>query len=83
MGSLSSIVEESTNHIEVYASEIEKPYIQGEKLLVKITPESIAKAVSSLPADATDEFKKAFKNRLENPPKGKVDHVIRTYKLLS
>ncbi|PGM51050.1 MBL fold metallo-hydrolase [Bacillus sp. AFS053548] len=76
IGSLSAIVEESTNQIEVYASEIEKPYIQGEKLLIKITPEKIAKAVASLPADTTDEFRKAFKNRLENPPKGKVNHIV-------
>lgn len=76
IGSLSIIVEESTNNIEVYASEIEKPYIQGEKLLIKITPEKIAKAVASLPADTSEEFRKAFKNRLENPPKGKVNHVV-------
>ncbi|MGG2027764.1 MBL fold metallo-hydrolase [Gottfriedia sp. S16(2024)] len=76
IGSLSVIVEESTNKIEVYASEIEKPYIQGEKLLIKITPEKIANAVAALPADTTDEFRKAFKNRLENPPKGKVDHIV-------
>ncbi|SFC34225.1 MBL fold metallo-hydrolase [Bacillus sp. UNCCL81] len=76
IGSLSVIVEESTNEIEVYASEIEKPYIQGEKLLIKITPEKIAKAVASLPADTTDDFRKAFKNRLENPPKGKVNHIV-------
>ncbi|PEJ59007.1 MBL fold metallo-hydrolase [Bacillus sp. AFS002410] len=76
IGSLSSIVEESTNQIEVFASEIEKPYIQGDKLLIKITPESIERAIASLPTEATDEFKNAFKNRLQNPPNGKVNHVL-------
>ncbi|MEE6450945.1 MBL fold metallo-hydrolase [Gottfriedia acidiceleris] len=76
IGSLSEIVEESTNKIEVYASEVEKPYIQGDKLLIKITPEKIEKAVASLPSDITDEFRKAFKNRLENPPNGNVDQIV-------
>lgn len=76
IGSLSAIVDESINKIEVYASEVEKPYIQGDKMLVKLTPESIAKALETLPAEASDEFRKAFKHRLENPPKGKVDHGL-------
>jgi glyoxylase-like metal-dependent hydrolase (beta-lactamase superfamily II) len=60
----------------VYASEIEKPYIQGEKMILRITPEAITKAVASLPPEVPEEVKKAFKNRLENPPKGPVDKVI-------
>lgn len=77
IGSLSAIIEDSENQIEVYASEIEKPYIQGEKMILRITPESITKAVESLPVEVTEEFKTAFKHRLENPPSGKVDYTIK------
>jgi glyoxylase-like metal-dependent hydrolase (beta-lactamase superfamily II) len=76
IGSLPTIIENSPNKIEVYASAVERPFIQGEKMILKITPESIAKAVESLPPEVPEDFRRAFKHRLENPPKAKVDHVI-------
>ncbi|MDQ6597572.1 MBL fold metallo-hydrolase [Bacillus salipaludis] len=76
IGSLPNILEESPEKIDVYASELEKPFIQGEKMILRITPESITKALESLPPEVPEDFRRAFKSRLENPPKAKVDHVI-------
>ncbi|MED3562638.1 MBL fold metallo-hydrolase [Bacillus xiapuensis] len=76
IGSLPTILEESPKKIDVYASAIEKPFIQGEKMILRITPESIEKALESLPPEVPEDFRRAFKFRLENPPKAKVDHVI-------
>ena len=76
IGSLLIILNESPQKIEVLASELEKPFIQGEKRPVKITPETIAQAVASLPPEVPEEWRKAFKAVLENPPKAKVDKTI-------
>lgn len=76
IGSLSKILEETENKIDVYASAVEKPFIQGEKMILKITPEAISKALELLPPEIPEDFRKAFKFRLENPPKAKVDYVF-------
>ncbi|OCT14421.1 hydrolase [Paenibacillus pectinilyticus] len=76
IGSLSTLLEASERPIEVFATELEKPYIQGEKRLIKITPEAIERAMANLPADAAPEMKAAFRNRLENPPKGPVHTIL-------
>ncbi|MGZ4162205.1 MAG: MBL fold metallo-hydrolase [Neobacillus sp.] len=77
IGSLPIIIEESQNKIDVYASAVEKPFIQGEKMILKITPEAISKALEALPPEIPEDFRKAFQFRLENPPKAKVDHVFK------
>ncbi len=41
IGSLPSILSKSPQKVEVLANELEKPFIQGEKQLLKITPEAI------------------------------------------
>ncbi|SDN74947.1 Metallo-beta-lactamase superfamily protein [Paenibacillus sp. yr247] len=41
IGSLPNFISESPNKLAVLSSEIEKPYIQGEKMLIKITPQGI------------------------------------------
>jgi len=76
IGSLSAIVTESPQSVEILANEVEKPFIQGEKRLLKITPETIARAVNSLPAEIPEERRKVFQAVLENPPKGKVDRTV-------
>jgi glyoxylase-like metal-dependent hydrolase (beta-lactamase superfamily II) len=76
IGSLPSILNELPQGIEVFANEVEKPFIQGEERLLKITPEAIAKAVNSLPVEVPEEWRKAFKAVLENPPKANVDHTV-------
>ncbi|PZD96058.1 MBL fold metallo-hydrolase [Paenibacillus sambharensis] len=58
----------------VYAQELEVPYIQGEKKLLKLSPEAVEEAVRSLPESVPDEWKEAFRRTLNNPPKAPV-HV--------
>jgi len=76
IGNLPTILKESPQRVEVLANEVEKPYIQGEKRLLKLTPEAIAQAMNSLPAEMPEERRKAFKVALENPPKANVDKMI-------
>jgi glyoxylase-like metal-dependent hydrolase (beta-lactamase superfamily II) len=68
IGSLPDILNESTQKIEVMANELEKPYIQGEKRLIKF--ESLD--LDSLP----EELGKKLKPIIENPPKAKVDRTV-------
>lgn len=76
IGSLPTIVEASTRAIEVFASELEKPYIEGAKRLIKVTPEAVERAIANLPADITPEVRDAFRFRLENPPKAPVNTIL-------
>jgi glyoxylase-like metal-dependent hydrolase (beta-lactamase superfamily II) len=76
IGSLPVIVNESPIKIEVLTNEIEKPYIQGDKKLIKLTPEAIAQIDSILPANVPEEWRRAFKAVLENPPKAQVDRTV-------
>jgi glyoxylase-like metal-dependent hydrolase (beta-lactamase superfamily II) len=63
--------------IEVLSPLMEKPYIQGEKQLQKLSPEAISTALQSIPANVPEQWKKAFEHTLENPPKAKVDLVVK------
>lgn len=76
IGSLPALVALSPGTIEVNASEVEKPYIQGEKPLVKLTPDAIAKAVASMPPEVPDEWRQKFRHTLEHPPHAGVDRVL-------
>ncbi|MNI57215.1 putative metallo-hydrolase YflN [compost metagenome] len=76
IGSLPSIVQQAQLPIEVLANALEKPFIEGEKSLLKITPETIEKAVASLPKEVPDQWRQAFKAVLENPPKSPVSRTI-------
>jgi glyoxylase-like metal-dependent hydrolase (beta-lactamase superfamily II) len=76
IGSLPSILQEYPQAIEVLANEIEIPYIQGEKRLLKLSPDAIEQAVNSLPKEVPDEWRKAFQSVLENPPKARVDRPL-------
>lgn len=60
IGNLPAIRAEATQPIEVMASAVERPFIQGDKRLLRITPEAIAKAVASLPADVSAESLRRF-----------------------
>jgi glyoxylase-like metal-dependent hydrolase (beta-lactamase superfamily II) len=76
IGSLPAILERCAYKVEVLANPIEKPYIQGEEKLLKITPEAITEAMNSLPEGVPDEWKIAFKHTLENPPKAIVNTTV-------
>jgi glyoxylase-like metal-dependent hydrolase (beta-lactamase superfamily II) len=53
------------------AHEAEKPYIEGEKKLLKFTLEVMAQ-IDSCP----EEWRKPMKKLLENPPKAPVDKTV-------
>ncbi|MFD2171643.1 MBL fold metallo-hydrolase [Tumebacillus lipolyticus] len=76
IGSLPNILTESEQKIEVLANEIEKPFIQGEKRLLKITDEAIAQVDANFPPDVPEEWRNAFKRLLENPPHAQVDTIV-------
>lgn len=82
IGSLPAILESASDKIEVLASEKEKPFIQGEQRLLKITPELVEKAVASLPADVPAERRNAIRAALENPPKAQVDRTLKDGEIL-
>jgi glyoxylase-like metal-dependent hydrolase (beta-lactamase superfamily II) len=76
IGSLPSLINESSQFIEILANEVEKPYIEGEKKLLKLTPEAIAQAEANLPENVPVEWRKAFIAVLENPPHAPVDKTV-------
>ncbi|AZN40775.1 MBL fold metallo-hydrolase [Paenibacillus albus] len=78
IGSLSALCELSAAPapIQVWASAMEKPYIEGERMLIKVTQAGINQAVASLPKEMPEAQKQAFRYTLEHPPTGKVDQLI-------
>lgn len=82
IGSLPAMLEQAEKPIEVLASDKEKPYIEGERMLLKITPEALAAAESMLPRDVPEAWKQAFLSTLKNPPKSPVNRVIQDGEIL-
>ncbi|MGG1550778.1 MBL fold metallo-hydrolase [Paenibacillus ferrarius] len=76
IGSLPALLEAIPHPVAVLATEGEKPYIQGDKRLIKVTPESVERAMANLPASVSEEQRQAFRNRLENPPKAPVTALL-------
>ncbi|MBS4172839.1 MBL fold metallo-hydrolase [Bacillus sp. FJAT-49736] len=69
IGSLPEILQACDWKIDVYAHELDKPYIEGSKHLIKADPDKISK-------EAWDSFPEPMKALYLNPPKAKVDHVL-------
>jgi len=71
IGGLPSILSECRSKPLILAHEGDKPYIEGEKRLIKITDEVLAKM---------DLWPEAIRNKVkpifENPPKAKVDKTV-------
>ncbi|WCN39205.1 MBL fold metallo-hydrolase [Aneurinibacillus uraniidurans] len=72
IGSTADIVHESNGRIEVYAHELDKPYIEGTLPLIKTNPSSIAKVAASLPENERQKLLALC----ENPPTAKVDKTL-------
>jgi len=76
IGGLPDILSESDHEIKVLAHEEDKPYIQGEKRLNKITPErreQLEKQLKSMPEEQRNAMQKLF----QNPPTAKVDETLK------
>ncbi len=76
IGGLPDILRESDHKITVIAHEDDKPYIQGEKRLNKITPERMKQLQAQL-ENMPEEQRKAIQNLFENPPKAEVDETVK------
>lgn len=77
IGSLPAMIQHSNYAPEVFASEIDKPYIEGDTRLVKLSPEAITQALASMPDNVPPEWRNAFKHTLENPPTAPVNRMLR------
>lgn len=67
IGSLSRVVKESNNRVEVLSHEGERPFIQGEMMPIKMTPERIAEREKELQA-MPEEKRNVMKAVLANLP---------------
>lgn len=64
IGNLSAIVKASDQAINVIAHREEKPYLEGEKPLIKMTPERLAQMFDSLPESRRQDAGAKFVNSL-------------------
>ncbi|ODA42438.1 MBL fold metallo-hydrolase [Desulfosporosinus sp. BG] len=60
IGGLPEILRVSDHKVEVLAHEEEKPYIQGDKPLIKFNPEKMAQRLASLPEEQRKQMEKVF-----------------------
>ncbi|MDE3840656.1 MBL fold metallo-hydrolase [Bacillus methanolicus] len=72
IGSVPEIIQATKGRIQVFAHELDKPYIEGEIPLIKTNPRSMAKILESLPED---QYRKTLA-LCENPPKAKIDDTL-------
>ncbi len=73
IGSLPDLVSALGGRVEVIAHELEKPYIEGERPLIKTTPLEKKKLLDSMPEDA----RPGFEAMLSSPPRAKVDRAVK------
>ncbi len=72
IGGLPDILKASEHKIEVSAHEADRPYIEGEKPLIKMNPERVAKMLQTLP----EEQRKHAEAMFAQPPKASVDRTV-------
>ncbi|MBV9453720.1 MAG: MBL fold metallo-hydrolase [Rubrobacter sp.] len=73
IGGLPEITRVREGKIEVLAHEEDKPYIEGDKSLIKMNRERMAQMMESLPEPQQQQLERIF----STPPTGKVDRTIR------
>ncbi|WJH33576.1 MBL fold metallo-hydrolase [Paenibacillus sp. CC-CFT747] len=76
IGGLPELLNVFSHHIDVLAAEEEKPYIQGDRMLLKVTPDFIRQISARIPAEFPPERREAILQVFENPPKARVDQTI-------
>ena len=72
IGSLPDIVRESSHNLDVLCQEEERPYIEGQKPLVKMNQERLSKMLGSVPEEQRQQMEALF----ANPPKASVTKVV-------
>ncbi|UVI31743.1 MBL fold metallo-hydrolase [Paenibacillus spongiae] len=69
IGSLPELLKESNHHIDVYAHELDKPYIEGSMPLIKTDPGRMSK-------EAWESLPEGSRILYANPPKAHIDHTL-------
>jgi glyoxylase-like metal-dependent hydrolase (beta-lactamase superfamily II) len=72
IGSAPELIKATNGRINVFAHELDRPYIEGEIPLLKSNPESMAGILDSLPEDQ----RRQMLALCENPPKAKIDDTL-------
>jgi len=75
IGNIQDLMESASSPIEVLSHVAEKPYIQGEKRLLRFTDEAIA-SLDLLPDHVPELFRKGLKALMLHPPRAEVTRVI-------
>jgi len=75
IGNLQELTENAPSPVEVSAHEAEKPYIEGERRLLRFTDEAIA-SLDRLPASVPESFRTGLKTLMLHPPRAAVTRVI-------
>lgn len=75
IGNLPELVGQTSFKPEVLAHPLEKPYIQGDKRLIKFTDEAIA-SIDLMPDSVPESFRNGLKRLMLHPPKAKVDREL-------
>ena len=73
IGGLTEILRAREGKIEVLAHEEDKPYIEGDKPLIKMNRERLAQMMDALPEPQRQQLDRIF----SAPPSGKVDRTLR------
>lgn len=76
IGSLPELLALKEKGITVLAHELERPYIEGQRMLLKHTPEALAAAESMLPPDLPAQWREAFLRVLKHPPHAPVNTLV-------
>ncbi|GFN31739.1 MBL fold metallo-hydrolase [Paenibacillus xylaniclasticus] len=77
IGGMPGLLRHLGRSVNVLAHELEKPYIQGERRLIKITDELLAGIDHMFPPKVPEQWRRAFKALLESPPRTEVHRIIR------
>ncbi|WP_127530480.1 MBL fold metallo-hydrolase [Paenibacillus kobensis] len=77
IGGMPGLLQHLSHPVSVLAHELEKPYIQGEQRLIKITDEVLAGIDHMFPPEVPEQWRKAFKAMLESPPRANVHRTIK------
>ncbi len=78
IGSLPEILKDADHEIEILAHEADKPYIEGDKPLLKFSPERLASRLETFP----EELRQKIRALLDNPITAKVDRTIQDGEVL-
>lgn len=75
IGNIQDLVEHNAARIEVSAHAMEKPFIQGDRRLLRFTDEAIA-SLDQLPDHIPAAFREGLKTLMLHPPRAAVNRVL-------